>query len=556
MAKFSHAREVEVDSPIALAEVMAMMQCLMRHQATLRDAAGLGLESSHFYGPNEMPFSFLYSVIAQLLQQHGTFTPAMVITELRALRELNAMFISQEAFDYLVAETGFVNSAFAPTAGGDQAERVNRQHAESILRRFIRARVIAPSVQAVVNIADGAVDRDLESKLQELTKKTQAVTYVGRELLNAARMPNIGEPIALPAPRVPTTIRWIDEYIGGFRAGEVIGVLGAFSGGKTTLLATIAVRMAQQFSLMSPDKIAVFIGYESPASELNPVFHSAAAQIQRSMFQAGSDMWTNLSDANNLKAYDRELPMNRNGEIVLGERERWIAAQQWLNQHFWYLDFSVNAETGGRGCGGVAEIVSALEQLAESTGKKIGCVCVDYAGIMVERELESGPRGRYVDNPHRHIKNAPDQLRTRVAGPMQCTVVLAHQLAGNEIKNMPPHRYIDHLSAAGSKSFAENLHACLCINKYDPKTFVSTINWSKIRASRPEKATGLIKMHDTYVDIALVNDEYTVSESGRCILRRGDVAPVTPEEADAVRPRQASRRIMPVDTFANDMMTD
>jgi hypothetical protein len=63
-------------------------------------------------------------------------------------------------------------------------------------------------------------------------------------------------------------------------------------------------------------------------------------------------------------------------------------------------------------------------------------------------------------------------------------------------------------------------------------------------------------MNDTYVDIALVNDEYTLSESGRCILRRGDVAPVTPDEVDTSRPRQASRRIMPVDTFANDMMTD
>jgi hypothetical protein len=63
-------------------------------------------------------------------------------------------------------------------------------------------------------------------------------------------------------------------------------------------------------------------------------------------------------------------------------------------------------------------------------------------------------------------------------------------------------------------------------------------------------------MHDTYVDVALVNDEYMVSESGRCILRRGDVAPVTPDEVESVRPRQPQRRIMPVDTFANDMMTD
>jgi hypothetical protein len=495
-------------------------------------------------------------VIVQLFKQHGAFTAPMIITELRALRELNAMFISQEAFDYLVSDTGFVQTAFLPTPGGAPAERVNRQHAEAILRRFIRARVIAPAVQSVVNIGDGAVDIDLEAKLQDLTKKTQAVSYVGRELVNAAKMPNIGDAIALPEPRVPTTIRWIDEYIGGFRPGEIIGVLGAFSGGKTTLLSTIAVRMAQQFSLTAPDKISVFIGYESPARELNPLFHSAAAQIQRSMFQAGYDMWANMSDSNNLKPYDRELPMNRNGEIVLGERERWIAAQQWLNEYFWYLDFSVNSETGGRGNGGVPEIVSALEQLSESTGKKIGCVCVDYAYIMVERELATGRYGRFIDNPHRQLKNVPDQLRTNVAGPMQATVILAHQLAGNEIKNMPPHRYIDHLAAAGSKSFAENLHACLCVNKYDPKTFVSTINWSKIRASRPEKATGLIKMHDTYVDVALVNDEYMVSESGRCILRRGDVAPVTPDEVESVRPRQPQRRIMPVDTFANDMMTD
>jgi hypothetical protein len=557
MPKFSQERDVEVDSLITMPEVVVMVQCLLRYSATLRDSIGLGLDSSHFYGANEMPFSFVYSVAAQLYKQHGALTAQMIITELQALRASNAMFISPEAFEYLTGPTGFVQTAFQPAPEDRIAARAERQHAEGILRRFIRARVISPAVQSVVNIGDGVVDKDLETKLHELTKKTQAVSYVGQDLENAARMPNIGEPIRVPPPRVPTTIRWIDEYIGGFRAGEVVGVLGASGGGKTTTLSTIAVRMAQQFSLMSPDKIAVYVGYEDPAEIMTPLFHSAAAQIPRAMFQEGFDLWSNLSDSNNLKAYDRELPMNRNGEIILGERERWLAAQQWLNDHFWYLDFSVNSETGGRGNGGVPEIAAALEQLSESTGKKIGCVCVDYTGLVVEREIMSGRYGRAnIDNPHRQIKNVPDQLRTMVAGPMQCTVVLAHQLAGNEVQNLPPHRYVDHLSAAGSKAFAENLHACLCINKYDPKTFVSTINWSKIRASRPERSTGLVKMNDTYVDIALVNDEYTLSESGRCILRRGDVAPVTPDEVDTSRPRQASRRIMPVDTFANDMMTD
>lgn len=555
MAKFSQERDVEVDSPVTLPEVIAMMQCLLRYPATLRDAIDLGVESSHFYGSNEMPFSFVYSVAKQLYKQHGAITAHMVVTELRALHAANAMFIPQEAFDYLVSNDGFVISAFQNPPEEKEAARAERQYAEEILRRFIRARVITPAVQSVVNVGDGLVSRDLEARLQELTKKTQAVSYVGREFENAARMPNIGEPIRQSAPRIPTTIRWIDEYIGGFRPGEVIGVLGAFGGGKTTTLATIAVRMAQQFSLMAPDSIAVYIGYEEPAEEMNPLFHSAAAQMPRYMFQGGYDTWANLSDSNNPKSYDRELPINRNGEIILGERERWTAAQQWLNEYFWYLDFSMNAETGGRGNGGVPEIATALEQLSERTGKKIGCVCVDYTFILVEREIASGRYGR-IDNPHRQIKNVPDQLRTMVAGPMQCTVVLAHQLAGNEIQNVPSHRYLDHLNAAGSKAFAENLHACLCINKYDPKTFVSTINWSKIRASRPEKTTGLVKLNESYVDIELVNDDYVVSESGRCILRRGEVAPVTPEEVDTARPRPTSRRIMPVDTFANDMMTD
>ena len=42
----------------------------------------------------------------------------------------------------------------------------------------------------------------------------------------------------------------------------------------------------------------------------------------------------------------------------------------------------------------------------------------------------------------------------------------------------------------------------------------------------------------------------------RRIIQRGDIAPVTPEEAQALtRPRSTPRRIMPVDTFAEDMMS-
>jgi hypothetical protein len=552
--------EQAVDAPLTPAEIGAMVRCLLRHPATLRDALRLGVDAGHFRADEiERPYYYLFSAAAQLFQLHNALSPQMLVTELTAWRDSGSLVISDAAFEQLTGPAGFIVEALRhdPTETRE-AGRAERQYAESILRRFIRARVINAELQRAVNIGDGLVSRDLESTLASLTKRAQAAEYVGRELVNAAKMPDIGTPIAMPLPRVPTTISWIDEYIGGFRPGEVIGLLAPFGGGKTTLLSLVAVRMAHQFFLTSPNKISVFIGYEDSADVMNQIFRSAATQIERRMFSGSVDLWANMSDSNNLKAYDRELPMNRNGEIILGERERWMAAKPWVDEHLWYLDFSMNSETGNRGSGGIPEIIAALEQLADMTGKEIGFVGVDYIGICVERDVNSGRYGSkvVVDNPHRFIKNAPDQMKTGVAGPMQCVAMLAHQLAGNDIKNAPPSRYFDHLAAAGSKAFAENLHSCLCVNKYDPKSFVSTLHWSKIRGSRPERATGLIKIHDTYVDAALVTDEYVVSESGRCIMRRGEVMPARPEDVDTSRLNRPARRIIPVDNFANDMMGD
>jgi hypothetical protein len=550
--------ELDVDAALTPAEIGAMVRCLLRHPATMRDAIRLGVDAGHFRADAvERPYYYLFAAASQLFQLHNALSSQMLITELSAWRDAGSLIISDDAFDGLTGPSGFIVEALRQnTEESREAGRAERQYAESILRRFIRARVIHTELQRTVNVGEGLVVRDLESKLASLTKRAQAAEYVGRELVNAAKMPNIGDPISMPQPRVPTTISWIDEYIGGFRPGEVIGLLAPFSGGKTTLLAFTAVRMAHQFYLTSPDKISVFIGYEDSADVMNPIFRSAATQIERRMFSGNVDLWSNMSDSNNLKPYDRELPMNRNGEIILGERERWMAAQPWVGEHLWYLDFSMNSETGGRGSGGVPEVIAALEQLADMTGKKIGFVGLDYIGILVERDVNSGRYGNKIatDNPHRFIKNAPDQMKTGVASPMNCVVMLAHQLAGNDIKNAPPSRYFDHLAAAGSKAFAENLHSCLCINKYDPKSFVSTLHWSKIRGNRPERATGLLKMHDTYVDVSLVTDEYVVSESGRCILRRGEVMPVRPEDVDTDRLRNRTRRIMPVDNFANEMM--
>lgn len=544
--------KVPVAEAVTTAEISAMVAGMLRNNSLLRDSLRVGLDHTHFaQSLHELPYFYLFAAMQDLYKQYGALTATIVINRLLAWRDSQQLALSDAAVDNMVA---FVEDSFNATVD-PTAARAEKAYVEDIVRRFIRERMIKHEVQSALNVANGAPD-DLEAQLARWTKKAQTVEFLGREFDHAARMPDIGEPIELPPPAVPTTLPFIDEYIHGFRSGDIIGVLGPYGGGKTTILACTAIRMAHYYAVNDPNTLSVFIGYEDPARKMNPTFWSAAAQIDRSLFTGGRNFWGELSDANNLKDYDRELPMNRNGEVVFGERERWMAAKDWVNSNFFYLDFSQNEQTGNRGAGGVAEIIAALEQLAESRGMRIGFIAIDYAGLMVERELGLTVRGQFMEQIARPLKNVVDQLRTRVAVPTGAVVMLAHQLAPGDVKNVATYRYVSHFDSAGSKSFAENLHACLCVNKRDEACHVSTIYWSKVRYLRPDNLKGLIQFHPKVAEIRLVNDEYTVSEAAKRIIQRGDIGPVTPDEVENIaRPRTPGRRVMPVDTYVEDMMS-
>ena len=555
--EFMDEKSKTVDA-VTASEIGTMISGLLRHPALLRDSLRVGLTHSHFgQSIDELPFYYLFAAMKELHDQFGALTADMVTTRILAWRDSAAggttsIALNNEAIEALVR---FVNESFSVQPPEDVSGRAEKSYIEDITRRFIRERMIKGEAQAALNTLGGAPD-NFEARLAQWTKKAQSVDALGKQFENAARMPEIGQPIALPPPAIPTTLPFIDEYLHGFRAGDIIGVLGPYGGGKTTLLAVTAVRMAQQYAANSPNKLSVFIGYEDPAEKMNPTFWSAASQIDRSLFAEGRDFWNELSTAENLKDYDRELPVNRNGEVMFGERERWVAAKSWFNNNFMYLDFSQNEKTGNRGAGGVAEIVVALEQLAEKMGMEIGFVAIDYCGVMVEREMNSNAKTKYAESMARPIKNAVDQLRARIAVPSGAVIMLAHQLAQGEVKNIPPYRYVSHADASGSKSFAENLHACLCVNARDEACHVSTIYWSKLRYLRADNLKGLIKIDDRVAEIRLVNDEYTASEAAKRIIQRGDIGPVSPEEVANItnRPRAGGRRIMPVDTYAEDMM--
>lgn len=545
--------------PLARDEINALFRGFLRYTPMLKDAIRLDIEESVFRA-DESCYLAVFSTARSLVNEFNSVTRDMLVTRIAQAVDSGAIVLSENDAVFLFGpegQDGFIDEAYNapyPDAVGQAAEK---QFLFGVLKRFVTIRLLKQDMQSTLNrSADDTVTAELEAMLGRWGKYQQIVAHAGTPATNSAEMPAPGSEILLPPPAATTGIPWIDQYIGGVRGGDVIGVLGPYSGGKTTVLTTAAIRMAELYANQGQNKLSVFVGYEDGAERMNALFWSAAARIDRNLFTAaGTSFWEQLSTRESLKDYDRNLPENRNGEIMFGEHERWVAAMAWFNRHFVFFDFSSNQETGSRGSGGVGEIRASLDRLMdERQGMSIGFVAVDYAGILVERELNAKGGSAKTEQSAlaRPIKLVADDLRSAVAKPKNATVMLAHQLAGNECKKVPPWQYISHLDASGSKSFAENLHSCMSINTRDVSTLVSTIYWSKIRMGLPPCGTphGLIRMDDNLVDVHLVNDQYVADSASRAILRRGDVrvASPTPERSDNTR-----RTGWNVDSFADGL---
>jgi hypothetical protein len=545
------------DTPLTVDELKMMVQGFVSYPTVYKSALRVGFKPELFNGSGENGLAMFMFLFGSLYNEHNVVTKNMFNTHIRGVTSAGIIPMLPDTREFLMGVDNFVDLAFVGPPPNVDESRAERHYIESILRRFLNARLINAGLKNILGVSnENTSPVEIASLLDQFRRQAQAVKFVGNEAVNAAVMPEIGQKIILPPPASPTTISWIDNYIGGVRSGDVIGLLGPYAGGKTTMLSTIATRLARQYAATNQNKLSVYICYEDGAQKMNWSFYSAAAHVHRDRFKnkmSPEEFWAELSTRETLRAYERDIPSNRNGEIILSETERWLAALPWLNQHFTFLDFSASAETNYRGNGGVHEIVATLENLRDRTQMDIGLVCIDYASLMINRELAQNPLTRNVDQVWRQLQSLPDELKTHVAVPFGATVFLAHQLAQGDIKSIPPYRYVSHGDAQGSKAFGENVHACICLNKPDPETWVSTIHWSKIRFDRPSCGPyGLVKIDENVVDVWQADDEYQINDIARKIVRRGEMMPVA-APASAGRP---SRRIMNPENSTPDVDHD
>jgi hypothetical protein len=550
-------------TPITAPEIEAMLRSFIRHDRLLGEAQRAGLKAEHFaLALSEIKYHAMFSAMCDLTEAHGSMTKSMLLNHIANLAIRQQVSLSNEDVLFLIGSDtnpGFIAEAFDTPVPDADKHRAERSYCEDIIRRFLNTRLIKNELQTALNQSTfDAAPIDIDKLLDGFCQQSQRVRHVGAVVENAAALPEFGSPIELPPPPEPTNVPWIDTFIGGIRPGDLVGCLAPFGGGKTTMLISAAVRIAENFYLTEQNKLAVFVGFEDGADKTKHLCWSAAAHIDRKLFvtRETSNFWDNFSTSTNLKDYEFKLPENQNGKIFLGERERWHSIGEWYNKNFVYLDFAHSSAHGSRGGGGPAELAEALHRIQEERKCEIGFIAIDYAGLMIERMIASdnfAATAKLQENMWRYIKLLPDQLRRYISDKFNATILIAHQLAPGDIRTYPPSRYIHHHDSQGGKSFAENLHSCFCLGVRDIDSRVCTIHYSKIRATVPTSPMGLVRIHDHYVDVNLVTDKYIVHAGAKKILPMDAVAEFKGGERAGARGGASISRFK-ADTFSQDFL--
>lgn len=555
---------ITAENPITSPEIEAMLRGFLRHDRLLAEAIRAGLEAEHFATSlSELKYFLLFASLTTLTDKHGGVSQAMLTHHIASIAVSGELLNgtirpSPEDVLFLLGDDnhqGFIAEAFASPVLDEEKQKAERSFCESILKRFLNSRLIKHSLQSVLSrTAVDSAPTDIDKILDGFHRQSQRVRHVGAIIENAAAMPAFGTPIELPPPADPTSVPWLDTFIGGIRPGDLIGCLAPFSGGKTTMLISAAVRIGENYHLTDQNKLSVFVGFEDGADKTKHLCWSSAAHIDRNLFihKDTEQFWKLCSNSSNLKDYELKLPENQNGKVMMGERERWEMTMDWYNKNFMYLDFAHSSAMGSRGGGGPAELAEALHRIQETRKCEIGFIAIDYAGLMIERMISSdnfAATAKMQESMWRYIKLLPDQLRRYISDQFNATILIAHQLAPGDIRTYPPSKFIHHHDSQGGKSFAENLHSCFCLGVRDVDSRVSTLNYSKIRSLVPTSPMGLVRIHDDYVDVDLVTDKYRVCRASKKILSKDDISPFGGDEFKSRRGGAPA-----IDTFSDNLI--
>jgi len=426
----------------------------------------------------EQPYRILWNCVSEYYSQHNRMPNTAEIGVLVNSRLAQAHF----PVEFVLREIDPILELVEENPREELNQQTAIQLAKLIISRYYKEDFKEKLVRS--NGDDAAFGKLFEEQYRQFKESTSYSTFRVEPYVPAT----LGE-LLDSGTSVPYNLPFVDAVMGGgCRQNEVYCLLGPTGGGKSLLSLQLVTEQSIYFHTGNLSPINVFFTYELSRAD---TMMRAYAQIT-------------------------EVALERLESIAQGrdqftqeEAARYDLANHLLLDHFRIVDFSgTDPASSDAGIGTLMDAAEYLRKLQEFTGRPIGSVILDWAGLIVEREAIF----KNLDITRTRVSELTSfvqRAKDIIAGPFSCSVWAVHQLAG-EVTNKPAHVAMHHSQAQWCKGFANNAVYAMCLGNTDPDYRVMTFNCSKARRSKREPLR-LLQISDSlrFVD---VTNRYTVDK--------------------------------------------
>ncbi len=436
------------------------------------------LKPEYFIGPGEEAYGILWNCVQEYYSAHNRMPITAELSTIVSSRLHQAHYPVEVIIEQLSPLFDIIEEN--PTQDLNRSTAVTL--AKLIVSRYFKEHLKEQLVRC--NGDDAAFEKIFSEQYQQYKASTVFCTQSVEPYVPPSLSSLLDSGVS-----VPYNLPFIDAVMGGgCRQNEVYCLLGPTGGGKSLLSLQLITEQSLYFHVENLQPINIYVTYELCRSE---TLLRAYAQI--------TDV-----------AVDRlERVATGEDQFTEEENQRYELANHLLYDHFRVVDFSGrDPESAEAEAGTLNDVSDYIRKVQEHTGRPIGTVIIDWAGLVVEREAayknQDITRTRVSE-----LTGFVQRCKDLIAGPFSCSVWAVHQLAG-EVTSKPAHVAAHHSQAQWCKSFANNAVYAMCLGTTDPDYRVMTFNCSKSRRSKREPVR-LVQISDS-LRLVDVTDRYVVDK--------------------------------------------
>jgi hypothetical protein len=481
------------------------------------------LISSTDFGPDDGRYAIMWNALVEIAKQSPTgVLPTGEVMKLSLGRELASAFEKNKSpmcdrHKEEIESKGGLLSRICDISSSGLTEHDGRR---ILMELLSECKVVNPLKKMIISLQGSSVD--IGPVLKDFQEKQQHISGIGKSISVLGNTPY--DFMAANPPCTPTGVDFLDEFMdGGVLKGEMIVVVAPTGLGKTTLGIQLAVEGAQREygKVLAGDPDAGYWYYFSYESHLAPEIwnrvYSYAAYIHR------DKLWLkkgDLSTAGNLDIQEkaRYAQMINAGQSVPGERERLQSFIDTYASRLVLVDMSGTYE--GVGVGGVDEL-TAFFAAEKAAGRKPAGYIIDYADIMITREIESSPNMRK-DQWWYESSRIVDRCRTKISQPTGAVGYILQQANSKSLgRDYTSPGGLD--SARGSGGFGHNANFFFVFGNRDEESNCVFVAMKKQRRAAP-KPQKLVHINGVYCrfDMAGVHNYKFDAMTGKVVDKDTD----------------------------------